>query len=141
MIKYTFFELIVEILFAGILVYASVCDIRERRIPGICSLLIFGLGMFVPCPDRFLGAVCVSIPMLLLSVATGGSFGGGDIKLMAAGGFFMGAAGILRAFVIGIFAAGMYCFWLLLWKRQGKRSEFALGPFLSAGMLAVYFMS
>ena len=128
--------MIFAVIFAGALFYSSLCDIRERRIPNSACLVILGLGLMDSAPDCLLGAVCVSVPMLFLSVMTGGSFGGGDIKLMAAGGFFLGPAGILQAFVIGMSAAGVYCIWLLVGKRKGRKSEIALGPFLCLGMLA-----
>lgn len=38
--------------------------------------------------SRLIGVVCVSIPMLLLTLAVPGAFGGGDIKLMGACGAF-----------------------------------------------------
>ena len=141
MVKCTFLELFVKTLFSGVLVCASVYDIRERRIPNICCLAILGLGLLDPCPDSFLGAVCISAPMLLLSVLTGGSFGGGDIKLMASGGFLLGVWGIVRAFVIGVISAGMYCIYLLLRRTVDLKSEFALGPFLSLGMIVAFLYS
>ena len=89
-------------------------------------------------PEQFLGAVIISLPMLILSAMAGGSFGGGDIKLMAAGGLFLGAQGVVRAFVIGITAAGMYCLYSLLRKKVKLKGEFALGPFLSLGMMIAF---
>ena len=38
--------------------------------------------------SRLLGALCVSAPMLALTLVIPGAFGGGDIKLMAAAGLF-----------------------------------------------------
>ena len=135
-------------MFLGILVKAAVCDIRKRRIPDKYCLMIAVLGVLrIPladgaeAPERFLGAIVVSLPMLVLSAMTGGSFGGGDIKLMAAGGLFLGVERILQAFVIRLLAAGIYCICLLMRRRGNLKSEFALGPFLSLGMAAAVFIS
>lgn len=40
--------------------------------------------------DRLIGALIVSVPMLLLALAIPGAFGGGDIKLMAVSEHFLG---------------------------------------------------
>lgn len=40
--------------------------------------------------DRLIGALIISVPMLLLALAIPGAFGGGDIKLMAVSGAFLG---------------------------------------------------
>lgn len=42
--------------------------------------------------EMLIGALCVSFPMFLIAFFLRGAFGGGDIKLMAAGGFFLGGA-------------------------------------------------
>ena len=81
------------------------------------------------------GIFAVSLPMLLMDFLIPGGFGGGDIKLMAAGGFLLGKAWIIQAFVMGIMLAGTYVIVLLIRKKADRKTEVALGPFLCAGII------
>ncbi len=80
------------------------------------------------------GMFVVSVPLLLLGTAMPGSIGGGDVKLMAAGGLFLGVKGIIMAAALGFFCAGIYGIGLLLWQSADRKSRFPLGPFLCMGM-------
>ncbi len=87
--------------------------------------------------DHAAGILIVSIPMLFLTVIWPGSFGGGDIKLMAVCGLWMGCRGVVRAFVYAVFAAAIYALYLLI-KEKGRKAEFALGPFLCLGIMLCF---
>jgi len=82
-----------------------------------------------------IGALCVSVPMFLLCLVIDGAFGGGDIKLMAAAGLFLGWQNTLLAMFFGIVFGGMYGIYLLAAKKAGKKDHFAFGPFLCAGIV------
>ena len=82
-----------------------------------------------------IGALCVSVPMFLLCLVIDGAFGGGDIKLMAAAGLFLGWQNTLLAMFFGIVFGGMYGIYLLATKKAGKKDHFAFGPFLCAGIV------
>ena len=64
-----------------------------------------------------------------------GGFGGGDIKLMAAAGLFLGWQNTLLAMFFGIVFGGIYGIYLLAAKKAGKKDHFAFGPFLCAGIV------
>ena len=64
-----------------------------------------------------------------------GAFGGGDIKLMAAAGLFLGWQNTLLAMFFGIVFGGIYGIYLLAAKKAGKKDHFAFGPFLCAGIV------
>lgn len=90
--------------------------------------------------DCLIGVVCVSVPMLLLCLVIPGAFGGGDIKLMAAAGLFLGWKNTLVAMFFGILGGGFYGMYLLAAKKADKKDHFAFGPFLCAGIvLALLF--
>lgn len=76
----------------------------------------------------------ISIPLLLLAYMKPGSIGGGDIKLMAAGGFLLGIVEIWNAFVIGVFVAAAVSMILLFTGKANKKTEIPLGPFLVLGI-------
>ena len=72
--------------------------------------------------------------MLILALVKEGAFGGGDIKLMAAGGFFLGWRASLAAAWIGLTAAALYCVVLMLKRRLTFKDTIAFGPFLALGL-------
>ncbi len=63
--------------------------------------------------------------------------GGGDMKLMAVCGLFLGIWGILWALYVGVLLGGAFAVYLLLTKKAIAGAYFAFGPFLCAGVLLV----
>ena len=90
--------------------------------------------------SRLIGIVCVSVPMLLLTLAIPGAFGGGDMKLMGACGAFLEVedhTDIHSAGCIGRWNMGI---WLLIGKKKDRKDHFAFGPFLCMGMAVEFCM-
>ena len=98
---------------------------------GILSIILFPEHSFV---DRIFGATIISVPMLILTLVIPGAFGGGDIKLMAVSGFFLGTLSIICAMFVGILTGGFYAVVMLGRGKIGKKDQFAFGPFLAAGL-------
>lgn len=98
----------------------------------VVALLVVSGVSFI---DHIIGALCISIPMLLIMYAIPGAFGGGDVKLSAAAGLIMGWQLTIIGFIIGLFAAGIYGIILLIRKKKGKKDHFAFGPFLCTGYM------
>ncbi len=127
--------------FVVILAAAAVHDIRTKKIPDRYSMAValLALGSFFCVPEisiasRCAGALCISVPMLLLAGVRPGAFGGGDIKLMAAGGLFLGIkAAVLSAF-LAFFFGGVLCMALLFTKQKNRAEAIVFGPFLCLGM-------
>lgn len=120
-------------------------DWKTMRIPNRLNAAVFVTGLCavftVPgpgVPERVLGMFVVSVPMLLAALLVPGGFGGGDIKLMAAGGLFLGWEGNVLAAALGIFAGGIWGLYLLLFKRADRRDVFPFGPCLCGRMLAAF---
>lgn len=137
---------IIAFLFLCVLTVVSFVDMDTMEIPfslviaaalmGVLSALFFPEISFV---ERVIGIFCVSVPLYLLTVAVPGAFGGGDIKLMAACGIFLGWKLNLLALFWGVMGGGIYGFWLLAAKRKKRTDHFAFGPFLCLGMAAALF--
>lgn len=132
----------------AILVAIALIDADTQLISNrfLAALLLCGVLACVvfPQPDlwaRLAGAVCVSLPMLLLSLAIVGAFGGGDIKLMAVAGFFLGWRLCAVAFFLAVMAGGAYGAVLKL--RMGKDcpQTIAFAPFLCGGCMTVLLLS
>lgn len=82
---------------------------------------------------HLIGALAVSLPLLVLSRVVQGSFGGGDIKLMAVCGLALGWKLILLAFFIALLSGGGYCAVMLAKRRLGTKAHIPFGPFLAFG--------
>ena len=131
-------------LFLLLLVACAVSDINAGIVPDLIVLLIAVLGIvkyFVTEPislqtalQHLIGAVCISVPMLIVALLKKGAFGGGDIKLMAAAGLYLGWKYALAGVVIGLFMAGIYGLYLILRKKAGLKSKLKLAPFLAYGL-------
>lgn len=120
---------------------AAFIDYKRKRLPDSCIAGLFIVAALAACvcespalSDRLLGLPAVSVPMLVLTLFVPGAFGGGDIKLTAACGLFLGARSELWAFFYGLCGAGVYSVYLILCKNKSKKEEFALGPFLASGV-------
>ena len=83
--------------------------------------------------NSLLGLFVISIPLAIITFITSG-FGGGDIKLMAAAGLYLGATSILVAFLIGLLTGGIYASYLLFVKKAKRKAEMPFGPFLCLGI-------
>ena len=130
----------------GILLSVSLIDAGTQTIPDRLNLALAVCGavsvLLSPADwlPHVIGAFCVSVPMFLLCLVIDGAFGGGDIKLMAAAGLFLGWQHTLLAMFFGILFGGVYGICLLAAKKAGKKDHFAFGPFLCAGIvLAMLF--
>lgn len=129
------------------LIYIAYKDAATRRISdrSVLVFLVCGILKSVIVEHHssgfcVLGFLAVSLPMLFLCLWKPGAFGGGDVKLMAAGGVIFGANGIWRAFSVGILLSGIYVFCLLLCKKVNTGTKIPMGPFLCAGMLFSLFL-
>lgn len=127
--------------FFSILIVVSCQDIRRMEIKDGCHIAIAVLAAAAILIDqetdilsRLLGALCISVPMLTLTLMVPGAFGGGDIKLMAAAGLFLGWKAAVVSAVLALFAAGGYALYLIIKKKEDKGRRFPLGPFLSMGL-------
>lgn len=131
-------------LFYTILTVVTFLDINKMEITDSCPLAMGLLGLIsvfsmpeISLLPRLLGMLCISIPMLFLAMVISGAFGGGDIKLMAAGGFFLGWKLVILSAVIAVLTAGVYSMLLLLRKKANGKDCFPFGPFLCFGMAIV----
>ena len=67
------------------------------------------------------------------------SMGGGDIKLAAMIGAYLGLTGVLMALMIGFFSAAPIGALVLLWKGPHGDHKIPFGPFLSFGAICYIF--
>jgi len=160
-------ESVLKVIFVGLLIAVSINDIKRMEIPNRLNLLIFLLGVvrlvvhltvFVSVSDwlatkwifwdPILGSLIVSVPLLLVAIFSKGAIGGGDVKLLAASGFYLGGRAVLRGSIFGFILAGVYAAVICVVRICAERSqqvgsvlkkEFPLGPFLCVGLAVVMY--
>jgi len=133
-------------LFALIMVIVIFVDLDHRIIPNAVTYpgLIIGLLFALAGGPRTLllsvgAAVGAGLLFLVIAVASRGGMGGGDIKLAAVMGAFLGwpvvAAALFMSFTLG----GLVGLALLATGRRRRKDPVPFGPFLAAGGLAALF--
>ncbi len=131
---------------SGLIVIGGI-DAKHRLIPDGINLsgIVIGLGsaLFLPqitFMDALLGAVIGSGLFLLIAILTRGGMGGGDIKMMAFVGAFLGVKGVLLTIFVGSLFGSFYGLYLMLFKNAHRKTAIPYGPFLALGafIIALY---
>ncbi len=138
-------NIIVTSIVLEILLLISIVDVQYGLIPDsahIVILLSAVVSMFFP--DS------ISMVSRLVGLLMGGGFlwilymmggmGGGDVKLMAVAGFWLGYPKIIIALMIGIFCAAVISLLLIALGRKKRKDSIAFGPFLAFGIVATMLM-
>lgn len=130
--------------FLAVLTMVAFVDVDRMKIPnsflvvaGVIGVLSMPFFTEISFMERIIGVCCVSVPLLVLALILWGGLGGGDIKLMAVCGLFLGWEQSLLAFVAAGVAAGLFCILMLMTGRMGRKSKVAFGAFLCLGMALV----
>ncbi len=139
-------EALAAAIFAVIMVVVIFVDLDHQIIPnaltypglavGLVLALIGGPGeVFI----RLAAAVGAGLIFLLIAVLSRGGMGGGDVKLAAVMGAFLGWPLIAAAMFLSFTLGGIVGVALLLARRRGRKDPVPFGPFLAAGGLAALF--
>lgn len=147
-------EAVTVFLFFMLLTIVTFIDIDTMEIPFVLNVCILALGVIsiftrggfcltggdLSLVSRIIGMLCVSLPLFLIVLVIPDGFGGGDIKLMFAAGFFLGWKATVIAFFIGLIIGGCQGVLLLVRRKKGKDDHFAFGPALSVGLMIATFV-
>ena len=135
----------IQFLYVLILIITGITDLFYKKIYDLFPFLIAILAILRMIHDptllqsSILGFFVLSIPMLFLTLRHGG-LGGGDIKLTAACGLFLGADALLVGFLIAALSALTARTALHLFHKQNVERTFAFGPYLSIGFILAAFL-
>ena len=89
---------------------------------------------------HIIGLFAASAPLLLAAILTKGGMGGGDVKFMAAAGFFTGYRLILFSLLAGSVIGAIISLIMIAVKKAGLKSMLPFGPFLAFGVaLAILY--
>lgn len=140
------------------LLVITIIDFQFQIIPDEISFFLIILGLLVSSFNVTLGDAIIQriINSFLGLLAGGGSLllvaivgkwifkkdamGGGDIKIMAGVGTFIGWDKVLLAIFIACFLGSIVGICLMLFKKIGRRQEIPFGPYLSISSFVVLFL-
>ena len=130
-----------------ILLAIAVIDINTSEIPDSliialipCSIASIWLQPEITLLSHIIGFFCVALPLLLLTLIIPGAFGGGDIKLIAVGGFMLGWQFTLLSFFIALLLGGSYALYLMLSGKRKRGEHMVFGPAICLGIaVSIYY--
>jgi len=133
-------------LFALIMVIVIFVDLDHRIIPNALTYPGIALGLLLAWGGGargFLTAVTAALGaglvFLAIAVLSRGGMGGGDIKLAALMGAFLGWPLIAAALFVSFMVGGIVGVALLATGRRRRKDPVPFGPFLAVGGLAALF--
>ena len=127
------------LLLAGLVVITGI-DIDHQIIPDAITLpgIVLGSALSLALHpahwlDTLLGVVIGGGLFLVVILASRGGMGGGDMKLGAMMGAFLGWKLVLLAILLGVLAGGTVAIGLLATGAKGRKDPVPFGPFLALG--------
>lgn len=137
----------IDWIWIGMLCTISYIDWKEKRIP---NKWIWGIAACAGIQMCFLGKEEIVLRLagmgsgimlfFLILMIVPGAFGGGDIKLSAANGLYLGLVPWLRSFAIAVMAAAIYILYMACRQQKIRGEEIAFGPFLCVGAVLSFFV-
>ena len=127
-----------------LLLYASMSDLTDRNVANHISISILALSFIsIPTVGIFSmlvgGAVSAAIQIGIISMS-GGGYGGADWKISSACTFLLGWSRGLSGMVLGLLIGVIFTLICNSFKKRDNNESFALVPFLSIGMMAMFFI-
>ena len=127
-----------------LLLYASMSDLTDRNVANHISISILALSFIsIPTVGIFSmlvgGAVSAAIQIGIISMS-GGGYGGADWKISSACTFLLGWSRGLSGMVLGLLIGVIFTLIRNSFKKRDNNESFALIPFLSIGMMAMFFI-
>lgn len=139
-------DLPLAITLLSLLVVVTAIDLERQLIPdritlpgivaGFAGSAVLGRGSWV---DSLLGIALGGGVFFLIIVVSGGGMGGGDMKLGAMIGAFLGWKLLLLGLFLAVSLGGAVAVALLAAGRKGRKDPLPFGPFLAAGGVVSLF--
>lgn len=133
---------VVLMLLGTALLIASFIDLAHKIIPDRITLpgILAGLAasLFltpIGLVDALLGVGLGGGLFFLVAILSRGGMGGGDIKLIAMIGAFLGWQAVLVTIFLGALCGALVGISLMLLKKKGRKDPVPFGPFLALGAL------
>ena len=140
-------------LLTSMLVVIALIDLDHQIIPNYITLpgMVVGLGLSVgilPLPLLLGSSLLASLTGLLaggllfyaVALISRGGMGGGDIKLIAMIGAFLGWQGAFFTIFVAALTGSLVGITLMLLGRKGRKDKIPFGPYLSLGAIVFTLM-
>lgn len=131
---------VVFALLATSLLIVSFIDLAHKIIPDVITLpgIIAGLLASLLVTPIGLGSAALGVMLggglfFLVAVLSRGGMGGGDIKLIAMIGAFLGWQAVLLTIFLGALSGAVVGLALILLQKKGRKDPLPFGPFLALG--------
>lgn len=133
---------ILTAVFLILLAACAAADINKGIVPDMLPVLIAAAAVVriitgslsaQSMISHLCGSIVLSLPMLIVALFVKSGFGGGDIKMIAAAGLFLGLDNTIIAGIITFFIAGICGIYLLFTKKRGTRGKVKFAPYLALG--------
>jgi leader peptidase (prepilin peptidase)/N-methyltransferase len=109
-------------------------------LPGIALGLLLGSTLLpVGWQASFTGALLGGGLFYLIAVVSRGGMGGGDVKLIAMIGAFLGWKGVLLTIFLAALVGSLVGIFLMVFMGKGRKDPIPFGPFLVLGALLTLF--
>lgn len=140
-------ESVLYALLFSALVVASVIDLYHRIIPDVITIpgIIAGLlasAFLLPSgiKDSIAGILLGGSIFFIVAIASRGGMGGGDIKLIAMIGSFLGWTNVIITIILSSFLGSLVGIVMMILFSKGRKYPVPFGPFLSmGGIISLFF--
>ncbi|MET3683122.1 leader peptidase (prepilin peptidase)/N-methyltransferase [Alkalibacillus flavidus] len=139
-------ELFVAWVFVSLLVIITISDWHYQIIPDrvliVFAVIAIALRIWLPTDpwyDSFLGAIVGFMLLLVIAMVSRGGMGGGDIKLFAVLGLFLGVEKILVTLMVASIVGAFIGVSFMVVGRVKRGVPIPFGPFIAFGALVAYF--
>ena len=133
-------DLLPALVLLATLVAITAIDLDRQLIPDVLSLPGIAAGLLLSTLtgkpgwlDSLIGALVGGAIFFVIIVASRGGMGGGDMKLGAMLGAFLGWKLVLVGIMLSVLAGGVLAIVLLALRRRGRKDAVPFGPFLALG--------
>ena len=127
-----------------ILLYASNSDLRTREVSDVAPLMIAITALIgittSNIPWMILGAVCITVPQVIIATLKPNCYGGADIKIMAACSFLLGFGKGVFALILGLMLAIICTVVISKIKHMNVNESFAFVPYLAVGSFIAFLL-
>ncbi len=141
-------ELVLWLFLISLLLLVTFIDLGHQIIPNRLVLAGAGVGVFfvlfnpqLSPGDAALGCVVAGGSLALISFATKGAMGMGDVKLFACLGIFLGLWKVLQVLLWAAILSGIAGLFLLSLKRATRKTTMPFAPFILMGTILVLLMN
>ena len=109
------------------------CMLLPLAILGLC----YTLHLQLPVTEHLAAGLGGGLLFLLLTLLTKGAIGGGDIKLIAALGLWLGLRPLFTVIMYGFLAGGAAALFLLITRQKKRHDYFAYGPYFALSGIGI----